>query len=49
MQEKITKQKNIMLRDLTAFGKDEFSKTLPEALNENMISSMSGNEQLKFF
>ena len=38
-----------MLRDFTGFGKDEFNKTLQKALNENMISTMSINEQTEIF
>ena len=45
---KITKQKNISrYEDFTAFEKDEFNKTLQEALNENVLSTMSINEQIE--
>ena len=42
-------EKHITVRDFTAFSKDEFNKTLQEALNENVVSTMSINEQTKIF
>ena len=42
-------ENHITVRDFTAFSKDEFNKTLQEALNENVVSTMSINEQTKFF
>ena len=38
-----------MLSDFTAFDKDEFNKTLQEALNENVLLTMSINEQAEIF
>ena len=50
MQEKNYKtEHHITVRDFTVFGKDEFNKTLPEALNENVVSTMSINEQTEIF
>ena len=46
---KLQNRKHIMLRDFTAFGKDEFNKTLQEALNEIVVSTMSINEQTEIF
>ena len=37
------------MRDVTAFSKDEFNKTLQEALNENVVSTMIINKQTKIF
>ena len=42
-------EKHITIRDFTAFSKDEFNKTLQKALNENVVSTMSINEQTKIF
>ena len=50
MQEKNYKtEKHIRARDFTAFSKDEFNNTLQEALNDNVVSTMSINEQTKIF
>ena len=42
-------EKHITIRDFTAFRKDEFNKTLQEALNKNVVLTMSINEQNKIF
>ena len=42
-------EKHTTIRNFTAFSKDEFNKTLQEALNENVVSTMSINEQTKIF
>ena len=42
-------KKQITVRDFTAFGQDEFNKTLQEALNGNVVSTMSINEQTENF
>ena len=42
-------EKHITVRDFTAFSKGEFNKTLQEALNENVVSTMSINKQTKIF
>ena len=38
-----------MVQGFTAFSKDKFNKTLQEALNENVVLTMSINEQTKIF
>ena len=42
-------EKHVMVRDFTAFSKDKFNKTLQEALNENVVSTMYISEQTKIF
>ena len=42
-------EKHITIRDFTAFSKDESNKTLQEALNKNVVSTMFINEQTKIF
>ena len=42
-------EKHISVRDFTAFNKDQFHKTLQEALNENVVSTMPINEQTEIF
>ena len=42
-------EKHIMIQDFAAFSKDEFNKTLQEALIENVVLTTSINEQTKIF
>ena len=44
-----TTEKHMTAQGFTAFSKDEFNKALQEALNENVVSAMSINEQTKIF